>query len=190
MKCEICKRAEATTAVTVNENGVEKELYVCASCARKARGKDKKHEDAKDGADEDGPKVTVLDENGEAAPPFVDELAKAALAFMQGMVESEISKKKKCPFCKSTWEEIKEKKRLNCPKCWKTFAQEIRADLLGPQWGASHVGSAPRTSATARNADARKTLERELKKAIASEDYRLAAKLKRQLDELQGRNEQ
>ena len=179
MKCEICKRAEAVTAITVTRDGARQELYVCAACAAAAKAgrkaPDKGH----------APKVTVVGrDSGNVPEPLVEEFVKATLGFMKGMAEAEEEKDRICPSCKATWEHIKETGRLGCPACWKAFAREIRETFLGMEYGRVHLGAAPDVRGISDAHDARTALERELKNAIAREDYLRAAEIKRQLDTL------
>ena len=62
MKCEMCHKAEAEEAVTLEKNGVEEELYVCHQCAKSEKRRVRKAEE------EDG---------AEAPPPFISSLIDA-----------------------------------------------------------------------------------------------------------------
>lgn len=181
MKCEICHKAEAKTAITAKVDGVEKELYVCATCAAAAKaGKTKHTPRHKPGK----PDVTIINGADKEPPPYVEELVKATLGFMKEVAEAEENEKRVCPICKAKWDKIKESGHLGCPACWKTFARQIREEFLHGEWGAAHNGRAPAVETLPDATAARTVLERDLKKAIAREDYRRAAELKRQLDAL------
>ncbi len=182
MKCEICHKAEAQVPVTIKVDGGEKELYVCKACAEKANrpppgkpGKNAPH----------GVQFKAINGDGTDLPkPLVDGLVKATLDFMKGVAEVEETENKTCPACKATWEQIKESGRLGCPACWKTFAKQIQREFLQGEYAKRHVGAAPGVEKISNTADQRTILERDLKEAIAREDYRRAAALKRQLDDL------
>lgn len=181
MKCEICKRAEAVTAITVTREGVEQELYVCAACAAAA----KKGPGARRPAKGRGPKLTLVGGDSENVPgPLVEEFVKATLGFMKGVAEAEEEKTRVCPSCRTTWERVKETGRLGCPACWKAFAREIRDAFLVSEYGRAHLGAAPDVGVIPDARDARTVLERELKDAVAREDYHRAADIKRRLDAL------
>lgn len=186
MKCESCHQAEAKAAVTVDVEGVKKEIYVCTTCAAKLRGKNKSKKSDPASPKKATPEITVLNGETEPPPPFVEELVKATLGFMKGVAEAEENDKRVCPVCKAKWDQIKSSGRIGCPACWKTFARKIRETFLGGEWGPSHIGAAPTIDRIPDPAAARAVLERELKDAIAREDYRRAAALKRKLDGLSG----
>lgn len=182
MKCEICHRAEAETAITVRRDGEERELYVCAACAKAAR-------DGRPGQPPQrrSPRVTIVGGDGGDVPqPIVEEFVKATLGFMKGMAASEEETRRTCPACGTSWERIKKESRIGCPACWKTFAREIRETFLKGEYGPAHVGAAPAVSSLPDPESARTVLERELKDAIAREDYRRAAAIKHDLDALGG----
>jgi len=184
MKCELCHQAEAETAITLTVDGQEKELYVCAACARDAANPAPRRKKAPPRG-RGTPKVTIVGGNADDVPqPLVEEFVKATLGFMKGMAESEEAPNRTCPSCRRTWESVKESGRLGCPTCWKAFAREIREEFLRAEYGRAHLGAAPSVDALPDTRDMRAVLERDLKAAIAREDYRLAAELKHKLDAL------
>lgn len=175
MKCEICHEADAAAVIHVKKGGEEKELFVCKSCAAKARHPAKK----KSSSDKGKPVLSFSDD--EEPPEFVKNLVEATLGFMKGVVESGHRKHTKCPTCKTTWDQIKNTGRLGCPNCWKVFAKSIPATFLAGEYGPKHVGAMP---ATVTGEASRAYLERELKAAVAREDFKRAAALKRLIDAL------
>lgn len=178
MKCEICHKADATTAITVKQNDSAKELYVCAACAAAHRRSSTANER------EERPKVAVIEGSSAQPPPFVEELVKATLGFMKGVAEAEENEKRACPCCHAKWEQIKESGHIGCPSCWKTFARQIRQEFLAGEFGKAHVGSAPAIDRLPDANAVRTILERDLRAAIAREDYHQAALLKSKLDNL------
>ncbi len=158
---------------------MEKELYVCSNCAAAVRGggSGHAHETTK-------PNVSVIEGKGVNPPPFVEELVKATLGFMKGVAEAEENEKRVCPVCRTKWDKIKETGRIGCPTCWKIFARQIREEFLSAEFGKAHVGAAPAIDRLPDPSAARTVLERDLREAIAREDYHLAAVLKRRLDAL------
>ena len=182
MKCEICHKAEASTAIVVKQDDGEKELYVCADCAAE-------HRNGHSSPDKEGspkPKVSIVKGDSDQPPPFVEELVKATLGFMKGVAEAEENERRVCPCCHAKWEQIKDSGRIGCPTCWKTFARQIRLEFLASEFGKAHVGSAPAVDRLPDPNAVRTVLERDLKAAIAREDYHQAALLKKQLDKLTG----
>ena len=160
MKCEICHKADAATVLhRKKKDGSDEELYVCKACAAQSGDAAKRHRpDAKN----DGPtKVTFAE--GEP-PPFVENFVKAALGLVEGITEQE-KDKKACPGCGHTWEQIKDEKRVGCPRCYRTFAELIRTEFLTGK-------------------DSRAYLERELKAAVRHQQFEKAAQIRRRLDAL------
>ena len=174
MKCEICHQADAAAVIHVKKDGEEKELYVCKACATRAKHSQKRKRKA-----ESQPELSFGD--GEEPPEFVKNLVEATLGFMKGVAESAHDKIAKCPVCKSTWDHIKDSGRIGCPACWKVFAKRIRDPFLSGEYGPKHAGAMP---ATVTGEASRAYLERELKSAVAREDFKRAAALKRLIDEL------
>ncbi len=175
MKCELCNKAAATRAITVKKDGVEKELYVCAACAAAAQN---------GGAPSRAAARAPQSPKDEPPPPFVEDLVKATLGFMKGVSDAEDEARKTCPTCHLTWEKAKEEGRLGCPACWRAFGSQIRETFLEGQFGRAHVGAAPAVEHLPDKKSVRAVLERDLKTAIAREDFRRAAELKRKLDDM------
>jgi len=176
MKCEICHKADAETALHIEKDGKDKELYVCKACAaaakhpkRKGRGKDKP--------------VTVIGPD-DKPPQFVEDFFKAAMGLVDGlghMAHERKTGKKTCPVCHATWESINKCERFGCPSCWKTFADEIRKEILDGDYGSRHVGAMPQNTS---GEDSRAYLKRELMVAVKRQNYEKAAEIQRKLDAL------
>lgn len=83
MKCELCHKADAQTAITRWVGDEEQELYVCRACAEKER-KDrqkKSQRTRKDAGMPPGLSITVSEGSGEP-PPFISAIMNA----MNGLV--------------------------------------------------------------------------------------------------------
>ena len=179
MKCEICHKADAATVLhRKKKDGSDEELYVCKACASAASGGGKKPQDKNKDA-KSGTKVSFAE--GEP-PPFVENFVKAALGLVEGIAEQE-KDRKTCPGCGHTWEQIKEERRVGCPRCYRTFAELIREEFLSGAYGRTHVGEMPR-GVTGR--DSRAYLERELKAAVKRQQFEKAAEIRRKLDAIGG----
>lgn len=84
MKCEICNKADAQTAITVADADGERELYVCNACAgaeRKKRQK-KSQRTRKISGLPPGMSITVTGASQGEPPPFIGALIQA----VEGMV--------------------------------------------------------------------------------------------------------
>ncbi len=175
MKCEICHQSDATAVIHLKKGDDTQELYVCKSCAAKAGQPSKRKKRA------ESPPEIALDDNGEP-PEFVKNLLEATIGFMKGVAETNGKKKvSACPACKTPWKQIKETGLVGCPQCWNTFASQLRETFLSREYGPKHVGDMPRSIT---GEASRAFLERELKAAVAREDFKKAAAIKRQLDAL------
>jgi hypothetical protein len=86
MKCELCHKKDAETAITAVKNGVEEELYVCADCAKgeRARRQKKSHATRKASGPAAGVSmsITQIGGPGDAPPPFLEAIMNA----VNGMV--------------------------------------------------------------------------------------------------------
>ena len=178
MKCELCKEADAATVLhRKKEDGSVEELYVCKGCAAKA-----KSGRTKSPSKDEAPAPDVSVENDGEPPPFVKNFVEAALGLVEGLAGQERGKKT-CPGCGRSWEQIKEERRVGCPRCYRTFAESIRDEFLKGAYGHMHIGEMPK-GVTGK--DSRPYLERELKAAVKRQQFEKAAKLRRRLDELDG----
>ena len=179
MLCELCHKNEAAGILHRKDaNGEDEELYVCKSClAQKSGVKENEDPDGKR-----GPKIITSD--GEEPPAFIRNFLDAAVGLIEGVAKSESPRERKCPVCGRTWEEIKETHAVGCPDCWALFGKEIRDEFLGGSYGPRHLGKIPEKSPDGKPSKA--FLERELRDAVARQNYRKAARLQKQLDELNG----
>ena len=182
MLCEICKHNEAETVLhRTDANGEDEELYVCKKCFAAANGAP----DSGDGGKTVKIKPTIITPDGEPPPEFIQNFLDAAVGLIEGVVKSENRPEEpKCRVCGSTWNRIKETRALGCPDCWSQFAAEIKKEYLGGSYGPKHVGKIPER--TPDGAPSRAFLEKELKDAVEKQDYRKAARIRKQLDEMEG----
>lgn len=182
MLCELCKHNEAETVLhRTDENGEDEELYVCRKCFAAANGDS-------DGGEEGATvkiKPTIITPDGEPPPEFIQNFLDAAVGLIEGVVKSEgRPEEPKCRVCGSTWKQIKDTRTLGCPDCWSQFAKEIKKEFLCGSYGPKHVGKIPEK--TPDGAPSRAFLEKELKDAVAKQNFRKAARIRKQLDELEG----
>ncbi len=181
MLCEICKHNEAECVLhRKDETGEDEELYVCKKCRDAAN----RPVDAAS-AQTDGIKPTFVTVGGEPPPEFIQNFLDAAVGLIEGVVKSEgKSEEPKCRICGSTWNTIKQSRTVGCPDCFAQFSQELRKEFLSGSYGPKHTGKIPERSTDGR--PSRAFLEKELKDAVAKQNYRKAARIRKQLDELDG----
>ena len=193
MLCELCHKDEAAGVLHhKDENGEDEELYDCKKCLAQKQGKhDSGSLDAPDGTSEpsDGtsnkaktPKIITPD--GEEPPAFIRNFLDAAVGLIEGVAKSESPKERKWPVCGRAWEKIKETHSVGCPDCWAQFGKEIREEFLGGSYGPKHLGKIPEKAPDGK--PSRAFLEKELREAVARQNYRKAAQLRKKLDELNG----
>ncbi len=88
-----------------------------------------------------------------------------------------------CDFCGGTLRDFRESGRLGCPACYRTFGRHLR-DLLRRLHGASqHVGElyVAAVSRTSGDAPGIGELRDQLRRAVESENFELAAELRDRL---------
>ena len=184
MLCELCHKDEAAgTLHRKDANGEDEELYVCKRClARQGGGDGKGTGGGEAEAAEKKPKIITPD--GEEPPAFIRNFLDAAVGLIEGVAKSEASEERKCPVCGRTWEQIKEERTVGCADCWAQFGKEIRGEFLGGSYGPRHLGKIPEKTPDGK--PSRAFLEKELRDAVARQNYRKAARIRKQLDEMDG----
>jgi protein arginine kinase activator len=165
MKCDNCNKT-ATVHLTEIRNGKKLEKHLCESCAAQEGMPIKQH------------------------TPINELLTNFVLAHSGIQKEAAVA----CPQCGITWAEFRQSGLLGCEHDYELFERELTPILQRAHDGANHhTGKTParRTGAGAAAATARKQvdlsrLRRELAKAVETEDYERAAKLRDQIREAEG----
>jgi len=154
MLCQICKINEATVRYTEIINNSVTEVHLCENCAQF----DEKT------ASEDFPLqslFTMQDEQAETSTVTETEAAQ------------------ECPSCGVAFGDIVSHGRLGCAECYTVFADKIEALIEKVHGAGQHVGKIP--SAKGEGLRARSELlsyRSQLRKAIESENYEEAARLR------------
>lgn len=93
---------------------------------------------------------------------------------------------KACTSCGMTMVQVRESGLVGCPLCYRSFEQELSAIIERAQAGATaHVGHHPAHAALLIDRAAlRNRLARELRDAVAREEYERAARLRDRLSQL------
>lgn len=197
MKCEICHKAEAVTAIKSSRNGSEYELYVCKACAEAASGDAPKPHAPADAEPGDNSSATIKFPGGSAtitafgvdgpsAPPpeIVSEILKTTLGIIEKQQGKNRGANPVCKSCGAKWEDISDGAGfIGCPACWTTFGALIRERYLSSAFGKRHCSRPPSPDRDNLKVSI-EILRRELKEAVAREDFRRAAELKSQIDTL------
>lgn len=159
MTCDVCKQNPATVFLTQIVDGKMQKVNLCESCS-KEKG--------------------VTDPTGFALADLLLGLGAAQeLDRGGGGVQ-------KCPACGFTQADFKKTGRLGCATCYETFGEGLQSLLKGMHKGTSHVGKVPsRMLRTMEREQTLKGLHRDLRKAVAEEDYESAAQIRDRIRKLE-----
>ena len=92
----------------------------------------------------------------------------------------------KCPVCGFTQADFKKTGRLGCSACYRTFAEGLESLLKAMHKGTEHVGKLPERAARQMQLnDKMRALNDNLEKAVAEENYEIAASLRDQIKQLE-----
>ena len=156
MKCECCKKAEATIHLTQVIDGEVKKLNLCQICAQK------------NGIDLNSP-ISITDVLLGLGGKSEGDGVKPDLA------EFDLS----CSRCQMTRAEFKKRARLGCPECYKAFMGELSSITQAMHHSRQHVGKIPaRQGNEARIMAQIAALQKDIETAIAKEEYEMAANLR------------
>lgn len=158
MNCDVCKKNQATVFLTQIVEGNMQKVNLCESCS-KEKG--------------------VTDPTGFALADLLLGLGAAQEIDKSGTVT-------KCPACGFTQADFKKTGRLGCPACYETFGEGLGGLMKGMHKGSNHIGKVPTRMAQSLERDQQlKDLQRELRKAVADENYESAADLRDRIKTLQ-----
>ena len=161
--CSVCKEKPATLFFTkISSDNKKQNLDLCDACA-KAKG-----------VDEDPMALLVPDSDIMLGLGAAQEITQTT-----GGVEL------KCPRCGFSQADFKKSGRLGCPECYQVFAEGLEGLLKTMHKGTRHTGKSPEALRQSRdNAERLKALQKKLAKAVASEDFEQAAKVRDELKQL------
>lgn len=93
-----------------------------------------------------------------------------------------------CEYCGLTLKDFKKTGRLGCSHCYVTFEGHLRGLLRRLHGGTQHVGKVylPPDPSEADKTERLSRLRRKLDRAVASEDFERAARIRDQIRELEG----
>jgi protein arginine kinase activator len=161
MLCQFCKQREATIHFTNVENNKVNEIHICATCAEEQ------------GFDE-------LKKSNCATSDLVASLFDSAFA----AVESG-STAGTCPNCGTSYSSFQDVGKLGCSHCYEHFRDRLYPLLRSIHGNTWHLGKTPRRFGAVVSAKRRiKELEAELERAVQSEQYELAAKIRDEIRRL------
>lgn len=165
MKCHLCGQREATVHLLELIEGRQKSVWLCSICAAGRAGVP--HDDS------DGP---------DFGRPAAAEGESASLASFLGQGLDSGGQRTRVAACSSCGYEIKafqDNNRLGCAACYSHFRQQLLPILARYHRHASHLGKVPRQAGgVASQQGALIRLRVALEKAIQSESYEEAARLR------------
>lgn len=104
-------------------------------------------------------------------------------AFMQPISYREAQK---CPLCGHTWADFRRTGRFGCGECYKTFRAPVEETIKQIHTTSSHTGKIPSRSGEKLKTKRRlEELKAKLQDAVRNEDYETAAKLHKQIREIE-----
>ena len=165
MLCDICKKNDATVHLTEIIDEQMNELHLCEECARqKSVAMEQQF-----GLSDLLAGMADLDKPGKESEPLVDL---------------------KCPNCGLSYADFKKIGRLGCGTCYSAFSKYLGPLLKRIHGSTQHTGKSPLKAAPAlkKNIDVQE-LRIRLQKAIGSEAFEEAAKLRDQIKEIENKKE-
>ncbi len=162
MKCQKCEKP-ATFHITDLVDGQPNEVHLCEGCAQ-----------------------AFLDPNPSNTPKelmnSISGLLIQQLAVGETAEELARLDKQACPVCGITFREFRKQGRLGCPNDYICFAEELQGLLQNIHDETHHVGKVPKGYGV--NAQLQTQLirlRREMKEAVALEDYERASTIRDQI---------
>lgn len=151
MQCDVCQSKDATVFLTQIVDGKMQKVNLCEACSK---------------------------ENG-VNDPTGFALADLLLGLGDSQQIEKTPASNKCPVCGFTQADFKKTGRLGCSHCYSVFAEGILPMLKNMHKGTRHTGKAPAAQAEIRErSEKMKSLQESLEKAIAEEEFELAAGLR------------
>jgi protein arginine kinase activator len=169
MLCDICAKNEATVHLTEIVNEQITELHLCEECAQQ--------------------KSMQMEQQ------FGLSDLLAGLADFELPVQTPEKISAECQNCHLTYKDFKKIGRLGCSECYKYFRKYLVSLLKRIHGSSQHLGKLPvklagaNADKTKKKVDTLPELKEKLQKAISSEEFEEAARLRdqiRQLEKMQG----
>lgn len=160
MLCDICTKKEATVHLTEIINDQVTKLNLCEDCAREKGAQMEEH--------------------------FGLSELLAGLTDIGTTVEPEIAITTKCPNCGLTYQNFRKMGRLGCSECYEVFKKELGPLLKRIHGSDRHVGKVPlKGGKTIKDTRTLQDLKIQLEKAIQTEEFEEAAKLRDKIRDLE-----
>lgn len=165
MKCQKCDKP-ATFHITDLVDGAPKEVHLCEVCAKDF--------------------LSPLAEEADQVVPEMAGLLAQQLAIGQTAEELAELDQRVCPVCNISFLEFRKQGRLGCPHDYVHFAKELEPLLVNIHGETQHVGKTPRNGGgNAAQQTQLIRLRREMKEAIAKENYERASEIRDEIKEIE-----
>lgn len=153
MNCDICGKKEATVHLTEIVNEQMTKLNLCENCAREKGAQMEEH--------------------------FGLSELLSGLTDMGTVVEPEVAITTKCSNCGLTYQNFRKIGRLGCSECYEAFKKELSPLLKRIHGADRHTGKVSlRGGKTIKDTRTLQDLKVQLEKAIQTEEFEEAAKLR------------
>ena len=167
MKCQKCDR-QATFHITDLIDGKPNELHLCEECAQ-----------------------TFLSPSQEEAAEVLPAMAGLLAQHLAvGETADQLARLDQlaCPVCGITYLEFRKQGRLGCAHDYEFFQEQLDPLLMNIHDQTHHIGKVPRRCPQGADQQTQLIrLRREMKEAIATENYEQASQLRDQIREIEGR---
>jgi len=161
MVCDACKQQQATVHLTEIVNDQMTELHLCEACANQKGAQVESHFGLSD-------LLAGLADFGKTAE-----------------IEEEVSAKA-CPACGMTYNDFRKVGRLGCSECYATFKRSLASLLKRIHGSPHHLGKSPARLVKPPKAKLELAeLKRQLERAIETEEFEEAARLRDQIREME-----
>ena len=181
MLCQVCQQKNATFFYEETRQGVTKSYALCNECKARLAAEGKLGAEWKHNGEEGG-----------------DDLL--SLLFSPAGIQRRQAKR--CA-CGTTYGEIRQRGRVGCMECYRTFERELESTIRSMHGATAHTGRTPNPQTKANPSETTKTpyaepqnpktitkseqideLQDQLKQAIAAEEYEQAAILRDRILEI------
>jgi protein arginine kinase activator len=154
MICHVCKDKVATIRLKEIVGDVVTELHLCQECFR------------------------AREREGISGAVPMDKMLGAPADAGKKKTKTK-AKSEKCAACGMTEEQFRSKGRLGCSQCYETFAKTLEPFLTKIHGGTEHRGKVPHHALQSLDMkNELRRLQEDLQRAISSENYERAAKLR------------
>lgn len=181
MKCDICKKREATIHIQEIVNSNKKAMHLCSECAIKKSQSDPSF-------DFGGFNLAEMLYNiseSQGGIPGLSPILKNEAADDTDMIKDTTDLK--CPKCQWTLKALRQTGRVGCPECYNVFREVIQNALENMHRGKLHVGKRPGNKGADKSSSLMlelMNLQKELDEVIQREEYEKAAELRDKINML------